>query len=127
MSNSINTVTLTGYLGGAPEGGESRGVNYAHFSMATSLTYRDGQNQRIERTDWHRVVAFGSLAMTLARLGKGDRVAVHGRLQSSNYTDSQGVKRTSVEVIASKVEFLRLKDRDDAAPATAEDDDDIPF
>src|SRR3954471_15662078 len=126
MSNSINTVTLTGYLGNTPEGGESRGVTYAHFSMATSLTYRDGQNQKIERTDWHRVVAFGPLAKTLARLGKGDRVAVHGRLQSSNYTDGEGVKRTSVEVVASQVEFLRLKERDDAAPASA-DEDDIPF
>src|SRR4051812_33366971 len=117
MSNSINTVTLTGYLGGDPEVAESKTVTYAHFSMATSLTYRDGQNQKIERTDWHRVVAFGPLAKTLAKLGTGDRVAVMGRLQSSNYTDSQGVKRTSVEIVAAQVEFLRLKDRDEEAPA----------
>jgi single-strand DNA-binding protein len=119
MSNSINTVTLTGYLGNAPEAGESKGVNYAHFSMATSLTYRDAKNNKIERTDWHRVVAFGPLAKTLAKLGKGDRVAVIGRLQSHTYTDGEGVKRTSVEVVASQVEFLRLKDRDDEAPAQA--------
>jgi single-strand DNA-binding protein len=119
MSNSINTVTLTGYLGNDPEVGESKGITYGHFSMATSLSYRDGKNNKGERTDWHRIVAFGPLAKTLGKLGKGDRVAVHGRLQSNNYTDGEGAKRTSVEVVATQVEFLHLKDRDDAASAEA--------
>ena len=125
MSNSINTVTLTGYLGGNPEVQESKGVTYAHFSMATSLTYRDGKNNKVERTDWHRVVAFGSLAKTLARLGKGDRVAVHGRLQSNTYTpEGGGDKRTTVEVVASQIEFLRLKEKDEVVPD--EEDDQQP-
>jgi single-strand DNA-binding protein len=120
MSTSINTVTLTGYLGNDPVVEESKGVHYAQFSMATSLTYKDDRGNRVERTDWHRIVAFGALAKTLARLGKGDRVAVHGRLQSSTYTADGGEKRTSVEVHAAQVEFLRVKDRDEAAP-TEED------
>jgi len=115
MSTSINTVTLTGYLGNAPEVEESKGVTYARFSMATSLAYRDGKNNKVERTDWHRVVAFGALAKTLARLGKGDRIAVHGRLQSNSYTPDGGDRRTTVEVLAGQVEFLRLKDRDEPA------------
>ena len=117
MSTSINTVTLTGYLGNAPEVQESKGVTFAHFSLATALSYKDGKGNRVERTDWHRIVAFGALAKTLAQLGKGDRVAVHGRLQTNSYTDSESVKRTTVEVVAGQVEFLRLKDRDEAAVA----------
>ena len=125
MSTSINTVTLTGYLGNAPEVEESKGVTYARFSMATSLTYRDGKNNKVERTDWHRVVAFGALAKTLARLGTGDRVAVHGRLQSNTYTpEGGGDKRTTVEVVASQIEFLRLKEKDEVVPD--EEDDQQP-
>jgi hypothetical protein len=49
--------------------------------------------------DWFRLVAFGEAAEHLVRFGKGERIAVTGRLQSSSYTDREGVKRTSVEVV----------------------------
>jgi single-strand DNA-binding protein len=51
------------------------------------------------RTDWFRLVAFGEAGETLCRFGKGERVQVQGRLQSSEYTDREGLKRSSVEVV----------------------------
>jgi single-strand DNA-binding protein len=141
MSNGINSVILLGYLGADPVVGQSgSGVVYAQFSLACKQSWKDGSGNRRQRTDWFRVVAFNGLATTLGRLQTGDQVAVSGRLQSKVYEDRQGVKRTVVEIVATTVEFLRLKDRPAAGepePAAADagepfgegygDDDDIPF
>jgi single-strand DNA-binding protein len=136
MSNSINLVVLTGYLGAAPKIGESKdGVAYAHFSLATNFSWKDGRGDKHERTDWHRIVAFNGLAKSLARLGTGDQVTVEGRLKTDVY-EKDGVRHTSVEVVANKVQFMNLKgkgtDSAIAAPAEMEpvgapEDDDIPF
>ncbi len=114
---SINSVTLTGYLGAAPDIQESRGTTFARFRMATNAVWT-ANGERRERTDWHQVVAFNGLAKSLAHLAKGDQVAVHGRLQTSQW-ERDGQKRTTVEIVASEVEFLRLKDRAPAAEPAA--------
>ncbi len=141
MSHGINSVILLGYLGANPVVGQSgSGVVYAQFRLACNQAWKDGSGNRHQRTDWFRVVAFNGLATTLDRLQTGDQVAVSGRLQSKVYEDRQGVKRTVVEIVATTVEFLRLKDRPAAGepePAGAADDepfgdgyeggDDIPY
>jgi single-strand DNA-binding protein len=143
MSNGINSVVLVGYLGAAPVVGESKGgVNYAQLNLACNQSWKVKGGDLKKRTDWFRVVAFNGLAKTLARLDKGDQIAVSGRLQSKTYQDKQGVSRTVVEIVATTVQFLRLKDRAAAgeredAEATGvesfgagydeETDEDIPF
>jgi single-strand DNA-binding protein len=138
-SKNINVVVLTGNLGKAPVIKQGRsGVTYAYFNLATNLRYKDSQGEKHERTDWHRIVAFNGLAETLARLGKGDEVAVHGRLQSNTFEDREGKKRTVIEVVAETIQFLNLKNRDEVgeedSPAgdageefEESEDDDIPF
>lgn len=129
---NINTVTLTGNLGAAPEIRNPKSTVVATFSLATNLAWTNGDGERRERTDWHRVVAFNGLAKTLEQLGKGDQVAVQGRLQTRHYV-KDGETRTVVEVVASQVEFLRLRSRSNTAapaaepPAPQPEDDDIPF
>jgi single-strand DNA-binding protein len=125
-SKSINLVFLIGHLGAAPEIGESKnGVAYAKFSMATNNSWKDARGDRQERTDWHRVVAFNGLAKTLAQLGTGDKVGVQGRLKTDSY-EKDGVRHTSVEIVANQIQFLVLKGRD-VAPAESVEDDDIPY
>jgi single-strand DNA-binding protein len=139
MSGSnINSVSIVGNLGAAPVVGQSQnGVDYAQFNLACNQSWRVKGGDLKKRTDWFRVVAFNGLAKTLARLDKGDQVAVSGRLQSQTY-EKDGVSRTVVEIVATTVQFLRLKDR--AAAGEGEDagatgveplgagyDDDIPF
>jgi single-strand DNA-binding protein len=110
--SGINSVVIHGNLGADPVVKESgKGVTYAQFSMACNQVWKDRDGNRRERADWFRVVAFNGLAATLARLQKGDQVAVAGRLQSRVYKDDLGVNRTVVEIVATTVEFLRLKDR----------------
>ena len=109
----MNSVTLTGYLGKAPflEEGED-GSHFALLSLAVSTRYKK-EGERAERTDWFLVVAFDAVAKSLAILGKGDFVGIVGRLRSKTWEQS-GATRTTVEVVAQSVEFLRLKDREAA-------------
>src|SRR5436309_16134016 len=114
----MNSVTLTGYLGNAPELGGANGTPYARLSLAVSTRYKKEDGERAERTDWFHVVAFDAVAKSLAKLGKGDLVGVVGRLRSNTW-EKDGVSRTKVEVVAQNVEFLRLKNREEEEPAAA--------
>jgi single-strand DNA-binding protein len=115
----MNHVTLIGNLGKEPEIGESKaGVPYARLSLCTNLSYKKPDGTRETRADWHRIVAFNGLANSLRSLGKGDRIAVHGRLQTSSY-EEHGERRWSVEIIALEIEFQKLLGRtedDDRGP-----------
>jgi len=85
----LNRVTLIGNVGGDPE---SRDVGDAHqvatFSLATSYSFRDGEGQRQEATDWHQVVAWDRDAANVAQLvRKGDLLFVEGRLDYDVWKD----------------------------------------
>jgi single-strand DNA-binding protein len=104
MSTIVNRVELTGFLGGAPRTTTSaNGTQVATASIAVHTSFKQGEGWQ-KRTDWFRLVAFGGSAERLASFGEGDRIAVQGRLQTSEYTDREGVKRTSVEVVVFRSE-----------------------
>jgi single-strand DNA-binding protein len=104
----MNSVQLIGNLGAAPEINESKGTTYARFRIALNQRWVDGEGKKQQRTDWLTVVAFNGLAKSLAALDKGDQVAVAGRLRSNSY-EHEGEIRTSIEVHAQEVDFLRVK------------------
>lgn len=131
-----NLVILTGNLGADVDVRESNGTTYARFSVATNYRVRakDGDHYE-DRTNWTRVTAFGGLAKTLQRLGKGSKVLVQGRLKETVY-EKDDVRVHYSEVIATRVEFLVVKppegadDLDDAElpedafdPGAGEDED----
>lgn len=112
----MNHVILVGRLGAKPQLGNfgedgTRGI-WARMRLATLSYFKDGEGQRRERTDWHRVTAFGALAGTLEHLKRGDLVAVSGRLRSEPY-EKDGKKGWSVDVVASEVVFLKLAEREE--------------
>ena len=135
MSYSINRVIVIGNLGGDPQTGfgKKSGVAWASFRLASNESWKDAGGEVKKRTDWFQVVAFNGLAKTLSRLASGDGVAVEGRLRSRDYVVN-GEKRSAVEILATNVRFLSLKDRQgDETPAAPDsslaqpEDDDIPF
>ena len=85
----LNRVTLIGNVGGDPEVREVEGAHQvATFSLATSYSFRDGEGERQEATDWHRVVAWDRDAANLAQIvRKGDLVLVEGRLDYDVWKD----------------------------------------
>ena len=105
---SINKVILIGNLGRDPElRSTSGGQAVCEFSLATSEKYRDRDGQGQERTEWHRIVVWGPQAESAAKyLTKGRTVYIEGRLQYRDWTDKEGNKRTTTEIVANTLQFL---------------------
>jgi single-strand DNA-binding protein len=116
---SVNKVILVGRLGRDPEtrytGG---GQAVANFSVATDETYKDKNGERQKRTEWHKIVVWGKQAEIAQQyLKKGSLIFIEGRIQSREWQDKEGQKRTSFEIVASN--FRMLGGRADAAAAGA--------
>jgi single-strand DNA-binding protein len=104
----VNKVILVGRLGSDPElKSVGQGSNVAQFNIATSENWIDKNNQKQERTEWHRIVVWGKLAEICGKhLSKGRQVYIEGRLQTRNWEDKQGQKRYTTEIVANTVQFL---------------------
>ena len=125
---SVNKVIVIGNLGANPDiRALPSGQNVANFSLATTERFTDRNGAKQERTDWHRIVAFGRLADTCERfLSKGRQVYVEGRLTTRQYEAKDGSgKRYRTEIVARQ--FRLLGNRTNGNTAKAEASDDIPF
>jgi single-strand DNA-binding protein len=92
---------LFGNLGADPElRMTGNGTHVLSFNMATTEVFFDKNQQKQEKTEWHHVALFGARAEPLSKLlGKGSRVLVEGRLQTTSY-EKDGTKRYRTEIIA---------------------------
>ncbi|HLW71296.1 MAG TPA: single-stranded DNA-binding protein [Candidatus Binataceae bacterium] len=137
----MNKAILVGNLGRDPEiRSTPSGQNVANFSIATTENFNDRSGAKQERTEWHRIVAWGKLADVCGQyLKKGRQVYVEGRITTRQYEAKDGSgKRYSTEIVAQTVQFLggRAGAMDDAgggagggfdAGPPPMDDEDIPF
>ncbi len=101
----LNCVTLIGRLTADPELRQTTtGKDVCTFNIAVDRAYTKPGEQR--QTDFIKIVAWGSDALFVSRyFSKGSMIAVIGSLQSNNFTDNKGNKRTSVEVKAAELSF----------------------
>ncbi len=106
--SSLNKVMLIGHLGRDPEIRYTQdGTAVATFSLATSESWADKGGGRQEHTEWHNIVAWNKLADLSKRfLAKGRQVYIEGRLRTREWTDKDGNKRRTTEVIASQMVLL---------------------
>ena len=116
---SVNKVILVGRLGRDPETRyTSGGQAVANFSVATDETYKDRNGERQKRTEWHKIVVWGKQAEIAQQyLKKGSLIFIEGRIQSREWQDKEGQKRTSFEIVATN--FRMLGGRGDAVAAGA--------
>ncbi|CAN2048013.1 Single-stranded DNA-binding protein [Candidatus Magnetomoraceae bacterium gMMP-1] len=107
----INKAILVGHLGQAPEIRYTpNGVPVTNFSIATNEYWVDKEGQKQKRTEWHRIVTFQRLAEICGEyLSKGSLVYVEGKIQTRDWTDKEGVKRYTTEIVAFAVKFLDSK------------------
>ncbi len=108
---TVNKVILVGRLGADPQLKYTpSGKANASFNVATNLVWKDQDGNQQEKTDWHRVTAWGKLAEVIGEwLKKGSSVYIEGRLQTRSYDDNNGVKKWITEVIATDLEMLGKK------------------
>jgi single-strand DNA-binding protein len=117
--SGLNKVMLIGHLGRDPEIRYSQnGTAMCNMAMATSEKWTDKQGEKQERTEWHRIVAFGKQAEILEKyLGKGSQVYIEGRLQTRTY-DKEGQTHYSTEIVVLGFQFLGGGQRQEQQPAT---------
>lgn len=140
----MNTVIMIGRLTRDPELRyiASTGNAVTRFSIAVDRAFATKDDK--VTADFLNIVVWGKRAETCANyLAKGRMVAVRGRLQNNNYTDKDGVKRYSTEIIAEEVKFIDYGDKKqqgnqdnqgsndfegmDEEGYRAVNDDDVPF
>jgi len=103
----MNKTMLIGRLGNDPE------TNYhdvnnpvTNFSFATDESYRDKSGNKIERTEWHRIEAWGKLAeIAQKHFKKGAQMYLEGKIKTTSYEKS-GDKRYSTQILLKEFKFL---------------------
>jgi single-strand DNA-binding protein len=123
---TVNKVILVGRLGADPQLKYTpSGRANVNFNLATNAVWKDQEGNQQEKTDWHRVSAWGKLAEIMGEwLKKGSYVYIEGRLQTRSYEDSNGVKKYITEVVATDLEMLGKKG--EGAPAVAAPSEEMP-
>ena len=108
MARSLNKVTLIGNVGNDPEiRATAGGTRVAKVSLATNRSWNDGNGQRQEKTEWHRLTFFGRLADIVEQyVKKGDRLFAEGRLEYSQTQDDQGNVRYWTDIVVQEMIML---------------------
>jgi single-strand DNA-binding protein len=115
------------------------GTMVTNFRIATDEQWKDKSGERVQKTEWHRIVTFGKLAEICGRyLAKGKLVYVEGRIQTRAWEDKEGNKRSTTEIIATNMQMLDSRGQkgadgypEEPPPPSAADgplpEDDVPF
>jgi single-strand DNA-binding protein len=106
--SSVNKVILIGNLGTDPEVRHLEGGNtVAQFRLATNEFYKDKQGNRVERTEWHNIVAWRGLAEMVEKyVKKGQSIYVEGKIRTRQYQDKDQQTRYVTEIVADEITML---------------------
>lgn len=146
----MNRVILVGRLTADPELKQTpNGISVCSFSIAVNRPFTSKTGER--QADFINIVAWRNSAEFVSKyFAKGNQIGIDGSIQTRQYTDKEGNKRTAFEVVADNISFIESKSASSAQPRTAEpvrnenpapvtysngdasdfaeiDDDDLPF
>ncbi len=132
---SLNKVFLIGNLTRAPELRYTpSGMAVADMRLAVNRSYTTQSGEKRDETCFLTVIVWGKQAESCSQyLDKGSPIMVEGRLQTRDWETKEGQKRSVVEVVAERVQFLG-RPKTPGAPAVSESvevssegDDEVPF
>ena len=91
------------------------------FTVATSRSWNTADGERHTETEWFNVVTWGNLAEICKQyLTKGQQVYIEGRLQTRRWEDKEGVKHSTVEIVAT--EMMMLGERREATHVSTDEE-----
>ena len=110
----MQKVILIGNVGNPPEMRYvPSGQAVTNFSLATNESFKNAAGEKVKKTTWFRIQAWGKMAETVNQyVTKGMKVAVTGKLIATDkgdcrvWTAQDGTSRASFEINAREVEFL---------------------
>ena len=124
MSKDLNLCQFIGRLGKDPETRMmNNGQSVVNCTLAVGDDYKDKAGNKVEQTEWIRVIAFGKLAdVIVTYCTKGTKIYVSGKMKTRSYEkDNQTVYAT--EIVASEMQLL---DSRNGGPAAAQNNDPEP-
>lgn len=102
---TINKVMICGRIGQAPNIRQVGNQSVANFSIATSRSFKQGDDWK-EETQWHNVAVWGAGADKAAQFAKGDFVLAEGEIRYRKYTDKDGVEKSVTDIHAFSVQLM---------------------
>lgn len=136
----MNQVNFMGRLCADPEIRYTSGENatcVANFRIAVDKRFKNKNDSNAPTADFFRITAFGKLGEFAEKyLRQGTKIVMTGRIENNNYTDANGNKVFSDQIIAENIEFAESKKAAEsnsantapsAPPAPTEDYGALPF
>ena len=139
MAFSLNKIMLIGNLGKDAETRfTTNNLSVTNFTLATTSSYKGKDGNWVNETTWHNIVAFSLSDYFKDNLKKGKKFYIEGRIQKSDYTDKDGIKRYKTDVVAERMIPLESSGADQGTREHAasevhepdvqiEDNEDLPF
>ena len=137
MAFSLNKIMLIGRLGRDAETRfTTNNVSVTNFTLATDHSYKGKNGDWVNETTWHNITSFNLSDYFKENLKKGRKFYVEGRLTKRDYTDKEGIKRYSTDVLSERliplepVSGAATEEADTSTPDTVpqvENNDDLPF
>jgi single-strand DNA-binding protein len=118
---ALNKVQLIGHLGKDPETRfTAHGKKYCQFSVAVNRTWKSGEGEEKEATDWFNIEAWGRTGeICQDYLHKGSLVYLDGRLRTDRY-EIQGEVRYFTKVVLQHMQMLDRRHEEEVALETDE-------
>lgn len=123
----INKAILLGRVGSKDVTTLKSGVMAARVSMVTVETYKDSQNQKQEKKEWHTVKSYGKIAEIINKyVEKGDLLYVEGKMETQEYKDKNGIDKKAYSINAGIIKLIPKVEKNKQTNQDFEDDN-IPF
>ena len=110
----VNKVILLGNVGSTPDIRMlPSGGRVANFMLVTSESWKDKDNVRREKTEWHKIVVFSEAIIRIVEnyINKGSKLYIEGTIRTHRYTDPSGQERSATEIhLQSYNDILRMLD-----------------
>ena len=118
-----------GRLGSDPVSRQTpSGDTVCEFSIAVDETYKDKNGDKVTKTEWLKIIAWRKLGEICGNfLCKGKLVLIEGKIQTEQWSDKDGVKRTTTKIIASNMQMLDGKRKEEQQEVAEEPMGDCPF
>jgi single-strand DNA-binding protein len=108
MKNLRNSVSLIGRIGQEPEITQfEKGTKKAVLSLATDESYKNKEGEKVENTQWHRLIVWGpQVTMVEKFIKKGMEICIEGRINYNQWDDKDGKRHYTTEILVNDILLL---------------------
>lgn len=127
---SLNLCQFIGNVGNKESRFMTNGDQVVNLSIACNESYKDKSGNRVEKTEWVKVVFYRNLASVVDKyVDKGNKIYIAGRIQTRKWTNKEGAEQYTTEIIADTMKMLGGKQQEQQADKQpfSDIDDDVPF